>query len=124
MLILTQQDPLFDHNRVKEMYDKHFGDLNENCTFEEALKHSHFYSFYVDKKLIGCIYFYLVEGKLFVNAFAGRKTHNLNIECFKKSISFYDCDINARTNKKMAIYCILKCGFEKIDDNLYKYERS
>lgn len=72
---------------------------------------------------IGCIYFYEIDGNLYVNAVAYRKTHLLNIECFKKSLTWWNCDIYARTHHKTAIYGILKCGFKKIKPNLYVYKR-
>ena len=78
---------------------------------------------YEKTQLIGCIYLFEDNDKLFICAFAGRKTHLLNIEAFKTVLNFYNRDIYAETKHKTAIYCILKVGFKKIGDNLYKYER-
>ena len=74
-------------------------------------------------KHIGCIYYYKKDGKLFVNAFANRHTHKTNIECLKMSFDWFNCDIYAQTQHKTAIYCLYKCGFKKVHNNLYKYER-
>ncbi len=77
----------------------------------------------VEKKHIGCIYYYELDGKLYVNAVAYRKTHLINMECFKKSLTWWNCDIYARTHHKTAIYTILKCGFKKVGENLYIYRK-
>lgn len=124
MEIFCQNHPDFNYKQAKEMYEKYVDLVEDNKDFDKVLKNTHFYSFFVDGKFIGCIYFYLIDGKVYVNAFADRKTHLINIECFKKALSFYNCDIYARSKQKTAIYCILKCGFKKIGNNLYKYERS
>ena len=62
------------------------------------------------------------DDKLFVNAFAYRHTHETNIKCLKMSFDWFNCDIFAQTTHKTAIYCLYKCGFKKIGNNLYKRE--
>ena len=74
-------------------------------------------------KHIGCIYYYEKEGKLFVNAFANRHTHEINIKCLKMSFDWFNCDIYAKSHQKTAIYCLYKCGFKKINEDTYKLER-
>ena len=64
-----------------------------------------------------------IDNKLYVNAVAYRKTHLINMGCFKTSLTWWNCDIYARTHHKTAIYTILKCGFKKIGENLYIYKR-
>ena len=59
----------------------------------------------------------------FGNAFAYRGTHKLNLECLKKSFDWFNCDIYAETQHKTAILCLFRCGFKKVGNNLYKYER-
>lgn len=126
MLILKPEDPLFNFFECKNFYEKNQKLLDDFTPFEELIKDDdiHFYSFYENEKFIGCIYFYLNNNKVFVNAFAKRHTHKTNIECLKKSLTFYSCDIFATSEHKTAILCLLKCGFKKVKDNLYKYERS
>ena len=123
MLILTPLDSLFDYQEAKKLWEKYKDKLEDGGDFDKVLENSQFFSFYSDKKLIGCISFYQNDGKTFVNAFAGRKTHAINLECLKKALTFYNCDIYAKSKEKPAIYCILKCGFKKIENNLYIYER-
>lgn len=124
MLILIPSDPLFDYKKVRNMWNECKDKLDDGKSFDEVLKDSHFYSFYVGNKFIGCIYFYQKEdGKLYLNAFAGRNTHKTNLKCLKKALTFYKCDVYAECKEKTAIFCILKIGFKKIGKNLYKYER-
>ncbi len=123
MLILTPKDNLFNYDEAKKLYEQSVKSLQDTNSFDEILERNHFFSFYIEKKFIGCIYFYDIDGKLFFNGFAGRKTHKQNIECIKSVLKFYNCDIYARSTKKPAILCLLKAGFKKIDDSTYKYER-
>lgn len=123
MLVLTPKDNLFSYDEAKTMWEKCKENLENSGDFENIVKNTHFYSFYVDKKLIGCIWFCLKDGEVFINAFADRNTHELNLKCLKTALGFYNCDIYAESIQKPAIYCILKCGFKKIDKNLFKYER-
>lgn len=123
MEIYCQNHPNFNYEECKALYDKCKRQIGSEDGFNEVLQDTHFYSFYEDGKFIGCIYFYLIDGKVYVNAFAGRHTHAINLDCFKKSLTFYNCDIYAKSIRKTAILCLLRCGFKKIGKNLYKYER-
>ena len=123
MLILTPKDNLFNYDEAKKLHDQYADLLEDGCEFDELINYSHFFSFYDGEKFIGCIYFYKKDGKTFVNAFAGRKTHKSNIECLKKALNFYKCDIYANSTQKTAILCLLRAGFKKTDNNLYIYKR-
>lgn len=124
MLILTPNDPLFNYNECEKLYNSLKEDIGEVLSFDDLLIGIDFYSFYENDKFLGCIYYYPIGKALFVNAFANRHHHKLNLECFKKSLSFYPCNIFARSNKKTSILCLLKSGFKRIGKNLYKLERS
>ena len=121
--VFIPTDRKFNYDECKKLFDKYSLSINENQEFKDIVKNTFFYAFYCDDKLIGCIYYYIKDNKLFVNAFADRHTHLLNIECFKKTFDWFNCDIYAQTPYKTAILCLYRCGFKKIDDNLYKYER-
>lgn len=123
MLILTPESPLFNHDECKKMYGDNQHLLEDCSPFDELLNDIHFYSFFDCGEFLGCIYFYLVDNTVFVNAFAKRKNHLKNIECFKKSLEFYNCPIYANSRLKTSVLCLLRCGFKHIGNNLYKYER-
>lgn len=105
------------------MYKKYQRVIRDDQEFRNVVKNTFFYSFFDDKRLIGCIYYYYKNNKLYVNAFANRHTHEINIKYFKETFKWFSCDIYAETTYKTAILCLYKCGFKKIDDNLYKLER-
>lgn len=125
MLILKPENPLFNYFQCKKLYEENQKFLDDDTNFDDLISDSdiHFYSFFEHSRFIGCIYFYINNNKVFLNAFAKRHTHNINLECLKASLNFYNCDIYAKSKHKTAILCLLKCGFKKVKDNLYKYER-
>lgn len=113
----------FNYKQCKKLYKKYQKQIGDDVDFRDVVKNTFFYSFFDDEKHIGCIYYYEKDGKLFVNAFANRYTHEINITCLKMTFDWFNCDIYAKTAHKTAIFCLYKCGFKKIGDNLYKYER-
>ena len=116
-------DKEFNFKECEKLYNIHEDKMEENQPFKDIVNNTFFYSFYDDDKFLGCIYYYLKDNKLFLNCFAGRHTHLKNLECFKMSLSWFNCDVYAYSIQKTAIYGLLKCGFKKISDNIYKYER-
>lgn len=117
-------DKEFNFAEIKKIYKKYKKQLEEPRKFKDIVKNSFFYTFYKDGKFIICIYYYEINGKLFVNAFSNRHTHLENMQCFKHSLTWFNCDIYARSVLKTSIYCLLKAGFKKIDKEIYKYERN
>jgi hypothetical protein len=116
-------DKDFNYKECKKMYKKYRRLVGDNEEFRDVVKKTYFYSFFDDDKHLGCIYYYHKNGKLFVNAFANRHTHLQNIECLKRTFGWFNCDIYAETRHKTAIFCLYKCGFKKLDNNLYVLER-
>lgn len=98
--------------------------MNENQEFRDIVKSTFFYSFFDDEKHLGCIYFFWKNNRLYMNGLSYRKTHLQNLECLKQSLDWFNCDIYAQTMHKTAILCLFRCGFKKISEDLYKYERS
>ena len=121
--VLIPKDRDFNYKQCKKLLKKYRKEIDDNQEFRDIVKNTFFYSFFEDGKFIGCIYYYAKEGKLFVNAVAGRHTHETNIKCLKMSFDWFNCAIYAQTRHKTAIYCLYKCGFKKINDNTYKLER-
>lgn len=123
MQVLIPTDKNFNYFQCKKLFEDNQNLLEDYEKFDDVIKNTFFYSFLVNGKHIGCIYYYEIDDKLYVNAVAYRGTHLINLECFNASLTWWNCDIYARTHHKTAIYAILKCGFKKIGKNLYKYER-
>lgn len=121
--VFIPTDSKFNYSECKKLFEDNQHLIEDFSNFDEVINQTFFYSFIVDNQFIGCIYYYEINDKLYVNAVAYRKTHLINMECFKKSLTWWNCDIYARTHHKTAIYTILKCGFKKIKSNLYKFTR-
>lgn len=103
---------IFD--RYKEQMDAdEFGIVANccNCMF-----------FFSDEDLIGCIYLYPKEDKVFVNAFATRGHHKLNLHILKAVLDTVNFDVYAEPLNKSSKLCILRLGFEKFKDNIYIYK--
>ena len=119
-------------------YDKEFWEFKDECkvlyesvqdkicdtnSFEFIIKNTFFYLFVFNEKLIGAIYFFEDNnGKLFLNGFANRKMHLLNLECLKMSLNWFDCDIFAIAQNKMSELCLKKCGFVEIGEKEFIYK--
>ena len=126
IVVRTPKDELFNYAECEELYNR-LNDRIGDDSFREVIDRTFFYAFYIWQtlELIGCIYYYRKDDMLFVNAFAERGHHLINIECFKQSLTFFpEEDVYATTTQKTAIMCIRKCGFEKIGKDLYVYRRS
>lgn len=120
--VRTPEDKLFNYTECAELYDECKDKLRDD-DFENVVKKSLFYAFYITStnELIGCIYYYKRNGKTFVNAFANRNHHDINLECFKESLKWFDEDIYAEATEKTSRLCVLRCGFKRIKDNLFIY---
>lgn len=123
--VRTRYSDLFNYAECEELYNECKADL-QGDDFSDIVYDTFFYSFYVWQtgELLGCIYFYQKDGKLFVNAFAKRGHHLLNIECLKESLKWFDCDIYAEALHRTSRLCVLRCGFERVKDNLFIYRRN
>ena len=115
----TQFMPLFDFDSCNSLYLKNQNSINDSSSFEEILNNSLLFSFYDELGLIGCVYFYPKNEKLFCNAFSRRHSHLKNLICFDFAINSFDCDIYAYSDKKTAILVLLKSDFKKIKNNLF-----
>ena len=115
-------DNKFNYKECKKLYKQSKKKLGDKRTFREVIEDSFFYSFFTENNtFIGCIYLYYEDNKLFLNGYANR--HMPTIECMKLIPDWFNCDIYARSKQKPAIITLLKSGFKKIDNNLFKYER-
>lgn len=123
--VRTPQDVLFNYAECEEMYNACKDKLRDR-EFKDVVKDTLFYAFYIKttNELIGCAYYFLKGRKLMVNAFANRKHHLLNLECFKESLSWFKRNIYAEATEPTSRLCVLRCGFERVKDNLFRYRRN
>ena len=110
-------------DECKKLYESVQDQICDTNSFEFIIENTFFYLFVFDEKLIGAIYFFEDENKkLFLNGFANRKMHLLNLECLKMSLNWFNCDIYATAQNKMSELCLKKCGFIEIGEKEFIYK--
>ena len=109
-------------DECKRLYEKVQEWICDTNSFEFIVKNTFFYLFLNNKKMIGAIYYFVDENnKLYLNGFAKRKMHLLNIECLKMSLKWFKGDIHAVAQNRMSRLCLSKCGFEWIGGKEFVY---
>ena len=109
-------------DKLKEMYEQSQAKIRDTNSFNFIIINTLFYSFIDDGTLIGAIYFFKDKGKLYLNAYAGRKHLDLNIECVKLSTTWFNCDIYAEAQNRASALCLLRAGFRRVKGNLFVYK--
>lgn len=123
MKVSIFSDKDFRYKDCKELFYKSNETLEEALDFDGLIKKYQLFQYTHENKLIGCLYYYFEDDKLFVATFANKGFAEEKYKCLKESLTYYDCDIYARTKQRHVAIALLRCGFKKISDNLYKYER-
>lgn len=123
MKVLIPQDKNFEFERCKKMYEQYTPRVKDDASFEEVVSNTFFYSFYNEDNITLCVYFYEIDGKLWVNGYGLRNKHLFNKKCFKESLTWFNCDVWANTQFKEVAWALLRCGFKKFDKNIYVYHR-
>lgn len=121
ILIPKDKDFLRYKNEVKKLYLENQDKINDNNTFDFICKETFFYLFLVDEKILGVIYFFQDDGKLYLNGFAVRKFLKEKLEALKLATTWFNCEIYAEAQNKASAYCLKKVGFKKITERLYAY---
>ena len=122
VLIPSDFEFLFYESECKALYESVQESIGDSNSFEFIVKNTLFYLFVNDNKLIGAIYYFLDEDeKLFLNGFANRKMHLLNLECLKMSLGWFKGEIYAQAQNKMSALCLRKCGFEEVEKGIYVF---
>ena len=74
--------------------------------------------------LIGGIYYFEDDsGRIFLNGFAKRKMHDLCLKCLKMSLDWFRGRVYAEVQNHASALCLLKCGFKRIKDNLFVFDK-
>ena len=118
MKIIIPSDKEFNYRECEKLYLTNEKFMGNHCDFMDIVYNSHFYSFYENKELVGCIYVVDENNKLYLNGFSVRKNHLFNIKAVSTVVSFYNCPIFAKTKNRTAEILLKKCGFTLIKTNL------
>lgn len=111
-------------DELQKMYEQNQDKIRDPNSFEFITNNTLFYCFISgDGALIGAVYFFQENGKLYLNAYAGRKHLNSNIECLKLSTTWFNCDIYAEAQNRASALCLLRAGFKRVKDKLFVYKQ-
>lgn len=123
VIIPNNPDFVLYKDKLKEMYEQNQDKICDTNSFNFILYNTLFYCFVDDGALIGAIYFFKDEDKLYLNAYAGRKHLDKNIECVKLSTTWFNCDIYAEAQNRASALCLLRSGFKRVKGKLFVYEQ-
>lgn len=104
---------------VRELYEKSQEKICDSNSFEFIKNNTLFYIFIKDGVLIGAIYYFIDDERLFLNGFASQKHHLENLYCLRLSTTWFNCDIYAEAQNRASALCLLRCGFKREKDNLF-----
>ena len=108
----------------KALYEKLQDKICDDSSFEFIVNNTLFYLFVSDEKLVGAIYYFLdEEEKLFLNAFAKRKMHQMCMECLKMSLDWFKGSIYAEAQNRASALCLLRCGFIRLRNKTFIYKK-
>ena len=106
---------------LKSLYEQNQDKICDTNSFEFIRDNTLLYVFINDNSLIGAIYYFIDNGMLFLNGFAKRKCHHLNLYCLLLSLTWFRGNIYAEAQNRASALCLLKCGFIRVTKNLFVY---
>lgn len=123
VLIPADKNFYLYEKECKTLYEKLQNQITDETSFDSVIKNTFFYLFVHDDKLVGAIYYFCINNKLFLNGFAKRKMHEVCIECLKMSLNWFKGSIYAEAQNRASALCLIKCGFKRVDDKLFVLEQ-
>lgn len=119
---IPTQIHFFDfYAECKKLYESVQNEICDTNSFDFIVNNTLFYLFEFDDNLIGAIYYFMDEnGKLFFNAFANRKMHDLCIKCLKMSLTWFKGRVYAQAQNRASALCLLRCGFSRLENNVFE----
>lgn len=120
VLIPTQSEFREYEAPIKLLYEKNQEKITDTNSFEFIRDNTLFYLFLLNEKPIGAIYYFKEDDKLYLNGFAIRKNLEANLACLKWSTTWFNCDIYAEAQNRASAYCLLRCGFKRVQDKLFR----
>lgn len=123
VLIPTQKEFEKYDFQVRKLYEKNQDKIKDSSSYEFVRNNTLFYLFLKNKCVIGVIYYFMIDEKLFLNAFSNRKTFNENLYCLNLSLSWFKTNVYAEAQNRASALCLLRCGFKRVKDNLFVFEQ-
>ena len=106
-------------NEIMALYKENQGKITDTNSFEFIRDNTLFYLFLIDKEVLGVIYYFIEDGKLFLNGFAKRNSLFEKLYCLLWSTTWFNTDIYAEAQNRASAFCLLKSGFKRVKDNLF-----
>lgn len=124
--VLIPQNPDFKkyEKEIKALYEDNQSKICDDNSFNFIKNNTLFYLFISDRKVLGAIYYFVHKKKLFLNGFAKRKSLAKNLFCLLWSTTWFTTDIYAEAQNKASTFCLLRCGFKRIKNNLFVLKKS
>lgn len=108
--------------QVKELYEKNQQKICDPNSYEFVRDNTLFYIFLKDRVFLGAIYYFMDNDKLFLNGFSSPKNHSTNLYCLLISMSWFKKPIFAEAQNRASALCLLRCGFKRINGNLFVFK--
>lgn len=105
--------------QIKNLYEKNQKKINDSNSYEFIKNNTLFYLFLKNKNVVGVVYYFKDNDRLFVNGFSNRKNHLANLFCLKLSTTWFSCPIYAEAQNRASALCLLRCGFKRLSGNLF-----
>lgn len=118
LIPLDKEFKLYEEE-LKILYEENQKKICDTNSFDFIRDNTLFYMFLDDNDLIGAIYYFMDDDKLFLNGFAYRKKHVLTCACLSLSLSWFTTNIYAEAQNRASALCLLRCGFERIEGKLF-----
>lgn len=123
VLIPTDEEFQLYEQELKDLYEENQTKICDPNSFEFIRDNTWFYMFLNRNGLIGGIYYFPDDGKLFLNGFAKRKLFHTNIKCLSLSTTWFKSDIYAEAQNRASALCLLRCGFKRVEGNLFVLQK-
>lgn len=105
--------------QLEALYREKQSMICDSNSFEFIRDNTLFYMFLNDDKLIGAIYYFVDDGKLFLNGFSFRKCFKENLDCLLLSMTWFKSNVYAEAQNRASALCLLRCGFKRVKGKLF-----
>lgn len=123
VLIPTDKEFKVFEKELKLLYEKNQDKICDTNTFEFIRDNTWFFMFLNDDYLVGAIYYFKDNDKLYLNGFAKRKLFHTNLLCLTLSTTWFKSNIYAEAQNRASALCLIRCGFKRVKDNLFVLKR-
>ena len=122
VIIPTNPKFLKYKTKFRDLYNHNKTSIRDPNPFFFICMKTLFFGFLHNGEVLGAVYFFKENGKLFLNAYSIRKKHYQNLLALNIALTWFIPPIYAEAQNRASAFCLLKCGFEREKDNLFVYK--